>query len=226
MFFAQDNSSGVSGDLFSATYLTALMEAHWGMGRGVTSMPALQELEIMGGRSLPKPGGAGGIGFTRAPGGGQPPAPDVLGERIEYNLVRLLEATEDLLKEHRREVLCLAHALETHKTLNGEDVIAVLEHRQGPLVDGSVYASEEFYAEIEEYHLEATRAHREHSHVAREPPVPLLLPRLEPAAAVIRGAVVTGNGHGSALSAAAGSVVAAGPDFVPWGEGGQAPSPW
>ncbi|ACZ89197.1 AAA family ATPase [Streptosporangium roseum] len=218
MFFAEDNSSGVSGDLFSATYLTALMEAHWGMGRGVTSVPALQELEIMGGKSMPKPGG-GGIGFTRAPGG-QAPAPDVLGERIEYNLVRLLDRTEDLLKEHRREVLCLAHALETHKTLNGDDVIAVLEHRRGPLVDGSIYASDDFYAEIEEYHLEAARAHREHSHVARELPVPLVPPRLEPATAVIQGAVVTGNGHGSTLPAAVGPVTAAGPDFVPWGDRG------
>ncbi|MDP9866864.1 MULTISPECIES: AAA family ATPase [Streptosporangium] len=221
MFFAEDNSSGVSGDLYSATYLTALMEAHWGMGRGVTSVPALQELEISGGTSMPKPGGGGGAGFTRAPGGRQPLAPDVLGERIEYNLVRLLEAVGDLLREHRREVLCLAHALETHKTLNGDDVIAVLEHRRGTLVDGSSYASDEFYAEIEEYHLEAARAHREHSHVARDLPVPPDGPRSGPVASLVRGAVVTGNGHGSALPTAVGPAPVAGPDFVPWGDGGE-----
>ncbi|MFF5207476.1 hypothetical protein [Streptosporangium sp. NPDC000396] len=225
MFFDEDNSSGVSGDLFSATYLTALMEAHWGMGRGVTSVPALQELDIVGGKSMPKPGGTGGVGFTRTPGGGQALAPDVLGERIEYNLVRLLEATETLLGEHRREVLCLAHALETHKTLNGDDVVAVLEHRPGPLVDGSAYASDEFYAEIEEYHLEAARAHREHSRVERELPAPVVPPRLEPAAALVQGVVVTGNGHGSALPAAVGPVAAAEPDFVPWGDDGQALRP-
>ncbi|WP_326641748.1 AAA family ATPase [Streptosporangium sp. NBC_01755] len=224
MFFGEDNSSGVSGDLFSATYLTALMEAHWGMGRGVTSVPALQELEIMGGKSMPKPGG-GGIGFTKAPGGGQPPAPDVLGERIEFNLVRLLERTEELLREHRRDVLCLAHALETHKTLNGEDVVAILERRQGPLVDGSVYLSDDFYTEIEEYHLEAARAHREHSHVSRTLPVPTVLLRLEPAAAVVQGAVLTGNGHGSIMSAAPASAVMAEPDFVPWGDDGPVPRP-
>ncbi|MER5646552.1 AAA family ATPase [Streptosporangium sp. NPDC002524] len=232
MFFGEDNSSGVSGDLFSATYLTALMEAHWGMGRGVTSVPALQELEIMGGKSMPKPGG-GGIGFTKAPGGGQPLAPDVLGERIEFNLVGLLDRTEELLREHRRDVLCLAHALEAHKTLNGDDVVAILERRRGPLIDGSIYVSDDFYAEIEEYHLEAARAHREHSHVARALPVPPALPRLEPAAAVIHGAVLTGNGHGSAVSGTvqntmpstvpaavppASPVAGSEPDFVPWGD--------
>ncbi|WP_344974854.1 AAA family ATPase [Streptosporangium fragile] len=226
MFFGDDNSSGVSGDLFSATYLTALMEAHWGMGRGVTSVPALQELDIMGGKSMPGPGGGGGgIGFTKPPGGAQPMAPDVLGERIEYNLVRLLDKTEELLREHRREVLCLAHALETHKTLNGEDVVAVLEQRQGPLVDGSVYASDDFYAEIEEYHQEAARAHREHSHVSRALPVPVAVPRLEPAAAVIQGAVVNGNGHGAAVSTAVAPAVVAEPEFVPWGQGDPVPRP-
>ncbi|WP_329083715.1 MULTISPECIES: AAA family ATPase [unclassified Streptosporangium] len=225
MFFGEDNSSGVSGDLFSATYLTALMEAHWGMGRGVTSVPALQELEIMGGKSMPKPGG-GGIGFTKAPGGSQPLAPDVLGERIEFNLVGLLDRTEELLREHRRDVLCLAHALEAHKTLNGDDVVAILERRRGPLIDGSIYVSDDFYAEIEEYHLEAARAHREHSHVARTLPVPPALPRLEPAAAVIHGAVLTGNGHGSTMAGTMpGTVPTAAipaavtePDFVPWGD--------
>ncbi|MGS2641038.1 AAA family ATPase [Streptosporangium sp. G12] len=234
MFFGDDNSSGVSGDLFSATYLTALMEAHWGMGRGVTSVPALQELEILGGKSMPKPGG-GGIGFTKAPGGSQPLAPDVLGERIEFNLVGLLDRTEELLREHRRDVLCLAHALEAHKTLNGDDVVAILERRRGPLIDGSIYLSEDFYDEIEEYHLEAARAHREHSHVARALPVPPALPRLEPAA-VVHGAVLTGNGHGSTVSSTVrntmpGTVPTAvspaspaspaamtEPDFVPWGD--------
>nr|BFE81170.1 hypothetical protein GCM10020093_037710 [Planobispora longispora] len=214
MFFAGDNSSGVSGDLFSATYLTALMEAHWGMGRGVTSLPALQELEISGGKSMP----GGGHGTPPPRGGRQASVPDVLGERIEYNLVRLLKETEDLLEENRREVLCLAHALETHKTLNGDDVVAVLERRPGPLVDGSIYASDEFYAEIEAYHLEAARAHREHNRVEHGLPVPATALRLEPAA-VIQGTVVTGNGHGAPATletAALGPAVEVGPEFVSW----------
>uniref|UniRef100_UPI0013005F0D AAA family ATPase n=1 Tax=Nocardia aurea TaxID=2144174 RepID=UPI0013005F0D len=178
MFFSEDNSSGVSGDLHSATYLTALMESYWGMGSGVTSLPALQELEIMGGgKALPRRGGGAGggaIGITdREPRREQAElAPDVLGERIEFNLVRLLEKTERLLQEHRRDVLCLAHALETHKTLNGDDVVAIIERSPGPIVDGTVYASEELYQDLEEYHRDAARAHKEHSRIERELPGP------------------------------------------------------
>ncbi|TYB68886.1 AAA family ATPase [Nonomuraea sp. PA05] len=173
MFFGEDNSSGVSGDLYSATYLTAMMESYWGMGSGVTSLPALQELEIMGGKAVRKPGGPGGsIGITdREPARRQQDlTPDVLGERIEFNLVRLLEKTEELLVQHRREVLCLAHALETHKTLNGDDVVAIIRGEPGPLLDGSIYTSDELYQELEEYHRDAVRAHKEHSRIERELP--------------------------------------------------------
>lgn len=172
MFFGEDNSSGVSGDLYSATYLTAMMESYWGMGSGVTSLPALQELEIMGGKAVRKTPGGGAIGITdREPTRNQPDmTPDVLGERIEFNLVRLLEKTEELLQEHRREVLCLAHALETHKTLNGDDVVAIIRRERGPLLDGGIYASDELYQELEEYHRDAVRAHKEHSRIDRELP--------------------------------------------------------
>ncbi|MGP3956664.1 AAA family ATPase [Nonomuraea sp. 3N208] len=173
MFFGEDNSSGVSGDLFSATYLTAMMESYWGMGSGVTSLPALQELEIMGGKAVRKPlPGGGSIGITeREPSKKEPDlTPDVLGERIEFNLVRLLEKTGELLLEHRRDVLCVAHALETHKTLNGDDVVAIIRREPGPLIDGTIYASDELYQELEEYHRDAARAHKEHSRVERDLP--------------------------------------------------------
>ncbi|WP_336205593.1 AAA family ATPase [Nonomuraea sp. LPB2021202275-12-8] len=153
MFFGEDNSSGVSGDLRAATFLTALMESSWGMGSGVTSLPALQELDIM-------------------PRRGPEPTPDVLAERIEVNLVRLLEKTERLLREHRRDVLCVAHALETHRTLDGDDVVAIIERSAGPLVDGTVYASDELYRELEDYHRDAARAHKEHGRIDRRLPGP------------------------------------------------------
>ncbi|MEU8246133.1 AAA family ATPase [Nonomuraea sp. NPDC048916] len=182
MFFGEDNSSGVSGDLYSATFLTALMEAYWGMGSGVTSVPALQELEIMGGKAIPRRRGGGPVGVTGREGGsGQLDlAPDVLGERIEYNLVRLLEKTGRLLEEHRREVLSVAHALETHKTLNGDDVVAIIERARGPIVDGTMYASDTFYRELEDYHREASRAHQEHSRIERELPGVAPAPVLQP----------------------------------------------
>ena len=48
MFFENDNSSGVSGDLMSATTLSALMEATWGMGTTISSQAALRNLLGMG----------------------------------------------------------------------------------------------------------------------------------------------------------------------------------
>jgi ATP-dependent Zn protease len=176
MFYDGDNSSGVSGDLNSATMLTALMESHWGMGKGITSLPALQQLGIGGGGpSLP--------GQQRHDDGSGPDRRDDdgaghgLGQRVEQNLVELLAKSEASLIEHRSKVLALAHALEQHKTLTGEDVIAVLEGRPGPLVDGTPYTEPELVSELEAYHEAAVEAHRRHAAI-RTP-----LPRLVPAPA-------------------------------------------
>ncbi|GGO13399.1 AAA family ATPase [Microbispora bryophytorum] len=224
MFFGEDNSSGVSGDLQSATAITGLMEAHWGMGIGVASLPALQELGLREGKAAqPQPGG-GGTGFTGTPTSRRDEmVPDMLPERIEFNLSRLLEKTAELLREHRREVLSVAHALEQHKTLNGDDVVAVIEGRMGPLIDGSAYTSDEFYEEIEAYHTAAVAAHKAHSEV----PVELPLPRTR----VIEASVVAASPGGAApvlvapppngLTGGNGRAPAvqtgvAEPDFVPW----------
>ena len=78
-------------------------------------------------------------------------------------------------------MLALAHALETHKTLSGEDVTAVFEGGHGPLVDGAPYADDAFIDKLREYHLAAERAHREHN----QPQVSL--PVAEPAYAIADG---------------------------------------
>ncbi|MFI6322459.1 AAA family ATPase [Nonomuraea sp. NPDC050556] len=237
MFFGEDNSSGVSGDLHSATFLTALMESYWGMGTGVTSLPALQALEIMGGgKAMPRQrggGGGGAIGITdREPRTNKPDmTPDVLGERIEFNLVRLLEKTERLLQEYRRDVLCLAHALETHKTLNGDDVVAIIEKQPGPLIDGTIYASDELYDELEEYHHDAARAHHEHSRIERNLPGVAEEPQVVDAVVVEGPQPITAQaaatiGQGAAVVPAADGPR---PEFVPWAQPqpafGQAASP-
>ncbi|MFG1876740.1 AAA family ATPase [Sphaerisporangium sp. NPDC049003] len=221
MFFGEDNSSGVSGDLESATMVTGLMEAYWGMGVGVASLAALQQLGIRDGKAAPRPGGTGGIGYTQEPGGRRDHlTPDMLAERIEYNLARILKKTEELLKDNRREVLCVAHALEQHKTLNGDDVIAVIEGTRGPLVDGSLYTSEEFYEELEAYHEVAAAAHRTHSHVtsALPQPRPARLPQ-----PVIAGQVAPQQGpYGAPQTGPYGTPqpgVADGPWFAPPGNG-------
>ena len=129
MFFEKDSSSGVSGDLESATTVASFMEGFWGMGTTVSSYSTAKRLEVG------SPGGGRGGALKK----GQDPEAHVrhaLADRIEDQLTTLLDRTEQILRENRNHVLALAHALETHKTLSGEDVVAVLEHSRGPLVDG------------------------------------------------------------------------------------------
>jgi hypothetical protein len=96
-----------------------------------------------------------------------------LADRIEDNLATLLEETRQILDRHRRDVMVLAHALETYKTLSGEDVSAVIRGDVGPLVDGRPYLNANLYKEIEAYHRAAVIAHMNHSAIRLAlPPVP------------------------------------------------------
>jgi cell division protease FtsH len=174
MFFDSDSSSGVSGDLESATTVATQMEGFWGMGTTVSSYMTATRI------GLGTPGGGG-------PGGQQGREDQAaamrraLADRIEDNLGRLLKEVGEILKTNRREVLTLAHALETHKTLTGEDVVAVIERHRGPLVDGSVYRDDELLRSIESYHRAALSAHRGHSTISLALPP---LPDTSPAAVV------------------------------------------
>jgi hypothetical protein len=94
---------------------------------------------------------------------------------------------ETLLHDDRAKVLSLAYALETHKTLSGDDIVAVMEHTQGPLVDGRPYADQEFLDLLEEYHQAAAMAHRTHGRVPLAMPVPSLFPVIQGAAARFDG---------------------------------------
>jgi ATP-dependent Zn protease len=185
MFFEGDNSSGVSGDLEQATRIAILMEGYWGMGQTIASHGVSRRLGVGGGGGGPRPSE-------------EDEQHDLLkgnlGERIENNLARLLEETETLLAENRAEVLRLAHALETHKTIAGEDVIAVIEGRPGPLVDGRAYVSDRFVQAMEAFHSSVVHAKNAHEKVA------IPLPKAygehledEPVAAAVPG----GNGSGS-----------------------------
>ena len=173
MFFDKDSSSGVSGDLESATTVASYMEGFWGMGTTVSSYSTAKRLEVG------SPGGGRGGALKK----GQDPEAAVrhaLADRIEDQLTTLLDRTELLLQENRNHVLALAHALETHKTLSGEDVVAVLEHTRGPLVDGRPYADESFLAALNDYHQAAARAHREHSQERLNMPAPVPVPAAVP----------------------------------------------
>jgi hypothetical protein len=144
MFFDGDSSSGVSGDLQNATTIALAMEGLWGMG-----------------------GQYGSYGATRAPLGAHPVADGndrnvletALGQRAEAHLAALAERTRVLLAEHRANVLAVGHALEMHKTISGQDVTAIIDGSQGPLVDGRPYKTPEFAAELESYHQQVLAAH-------------------------------------------------------------------
>ena len=150
LFFDGDNSSGVSGDLESATTIASFMEGHWGMGMTVSSHASNRRNEI------------------GAPGAGKPQDDGVrelrlaLADRIEEKLEILLEQAEKLLAENRGKVLSLAHALEINKTISGEDVTAIMQGSVGPLVDGRPYQLAENLLSIENYHQAALTAHKGH----------------------------------------------------------------
>lgn len=156
MFFDGDNSSGVSGDLESATTIAGLMEGYWGMGSTVSSYASSRRME------LGAPGGAKG----RDP---KEEMRRALSDRIEDNLGTLLARSETLLSENRKHILAVAHALETHKTLSGNDIHAVIEGRRGDVVNGAAYFEPANLAKLEEYHHSALQAHKEH----RKPDLPL-----------------------------------------------------
>lgn len=150
MFFDGDNSSGVSQDLQNATQVVMYMEGFWGMGSTIGSHAvAKRELNAM----------------SIVDGTSRNMLETELGRRVEARLLELSERTQRLLEENRQQVLAIAHALETYKTLTGEDIEAIIEGRQGPLVDGRPYQDPEFLALAEQYHAKAVNAHKVHSSV-------------------------------------------------------------
>jgi cell division protease FtsH len=151
LFFNSDSSTGVSSDLAQATSVASYMEGYWGMGVTVSSHSTGKTLETG------SPGGGG-----RRGGNAEADLRRGLADRIEDNLAKLLSRAEEVLRENQNHVLALAHALESHKTLSGEDVAAVFEHTVGPVVDGRPYADPEFLAELDAYHESAVAAHRDH----------------------------------------------------------------
>jgi hypothetical protein len=76
-----------------------------------------------------------------------------------------MERTEELLSENRLEIFAVSHALEAHKTITGDDVLAIIDGRQGPLIDGRRYHTPKFKELAEDYHEQVVVAHINHGHV-------------------------------------------------------------
>ena len=164
MFFDGDHSMGVGGDMRAATGMTSQALAYYAMGdrfasRSVTLAPlGSASMETGGDRAL----------FDSA-----------FGHSVEEKLAELYESTWTLLEENRSEVLALAHALETVKTITGDDVEAIIEGTRGPTVDGRPYRDPSFLQMLHRYHEAVLRAHKEHAGVESRIPVPVPPPPVE-----------------------------------------------
>jgi len=186
MFFDDDNSTGVGADLHNATALMIRMEAYLGMGSTV------------GSHSVTKVSAWGARGFVAEDGTDRNLFETALGKRVEEQLQAVYERTRALLKNNRQHVLNVAHALESDKTVSGDDIVAIIEGRPGPLIDGTRYHDPGFRAEIEAYHGAAAAAHKEHAKV--DSPLPVLVPVTADGDGRVDGEVpsrpdLTGNGE-------------------------------
>jgi len=144
LFFGGDNSAGVFGDLRGATTIVTESLAFAGMGDTIMSRTV-----------------------TLAPANAQPVLDgsdrrffeSELGRQVEVRLQELLVRVSTLLEEHQSFVFAVAHALETHLTISGEDVDAIYRGIPGPGVDGWMYHTDDFRLSYEAYHLSAAEAH-------------------------------------------------------------------
>jgi cell division protease FtsH len=183
LFFDGDNSAGVGGDMRNATTLAALMEGYWAMGSSIVSH-SVTKAGLRGAQPLE-------TGADRNMWDGE------FGKRVEVKLRQLYEETWQLLEANRGHVLAVAHALETAKTITGDDVAAIIEGTPGPLVDGRPYHDPRFVEDLEEYHRACLAAHAAHADVGHAIPVPV--PPAPPGALAAIGTSST-DGNGRSLS--------------------------
>ncbi len=146
MFFEGDNTMGVGGDLASSTAIALRMEGFWGMGSTLgsrnanfASMRGLEALEDGVDRQV---------------------LDTALGGRVEERLQELYGRVQAILADNRFEILSVAHALEAHKSITGDDIKAVMEGVKGPIVDGRPYHEGDFRQALETYHVQAVTAQK------------------------------------------------------------------
>ena len=164
MLFDGDNSSGVGGDMRAATRLATLMVGYWGMGSTFTSHAVRREFGIGGG------GGGGPRPGEDGPDREEQLLQSGLGNQVEQRLSDLFDEVSAMLAAHRLQVLAVAHALETHLTITGEDVMAIIQRHEGPFIDGAGYYRPEAIGKLEAYHSAVLEYRR--SGIEDLPPLP------------------------------------------------------
>ena len=179
LFFDGDHTTGVGSDMRGATAVTTQMLAYFAMGETIASRSVT--LAGLRGAAQPAETGADRSLFDTE-----------FGKSVERKLQELYDRTMALLEDHRDDVLRVAHALETHKTITGEDVEAIIQGQEGPHIDGARYHDARFVDELEAYHAACVAAHLHHGGVEGTIPVPVPPPPVGVLAAV---QPASGNGH-------------------------------
>jgi ATP-dependent Zn protease len=159
LFFDGDNSTGVGGDMRGATAIVTQALAYYAMGDTIASRTV--NLASFGSAQSVETGTDRALFDTE------------FGKAVDRKLQEIYQRAWKVLEDNRAEVLALAHALERHKTLTGDDVTAVMEGRRGPTVDGRPYKDRGFGQMLENYHTAVVRAHKEHGGVSTPIPVPV-----------------------------------------------------
>lgn len=158
LFFDGNNSQGVGGDLRASTTIVLTMLTVHGMGDTVASLGV-------------SPGFIGRNPSVIVEDGTDRQFLETdMGRQVEAKLKELLIRVGSLLERNAQHVLAVAHALETHKTVSGEDIVAIIEGGVGPLVDGRRYQDPVVVADIAAYHDSVLRAMNANSRVDRPLP--------------------------------------------------------
>ena len=158
MLFDGDNSIGVTGDMRGATGIILEGMAFRAMGSTIASRGvSVAGLTSTTGR--PEDGTDRSIFDTP------------FGKEVESKLNELLERVRLVLVDNRRFVFAIAHALETHKTITGDDIDAIFRGVPGPNLDGWTYHTDEFMLSYEAYHLAMLDAHKRQERVTYALPV-------------------------------------------------------
>ncbi len=143
IFFDGDNSVGVGGDLGKSTAMVRRMLARSAMGSTLTS-------------HVPDP--SMGMGSTM----------DDLSvsqrndfdAKVEAKLQELYDRSYQLMYDNRWFLCAIAHALQAHRTISGEDIDAIYKGTQGPTLDGAAYRESAFLEQYGAYLTAAQEAHR------------------------------------------------------------------
>ncbi len=157
MFFDGDNSAGVAGDMRGATAIVLSGMSFQAMGNTIASR-GVSVASLSAATSRPEDGTDRAIWTTP------------FGELVEAKLQELLERVREMLVENRRFVFAVAHALETHKTITGDDIDAIFRGVPGPNLDGWMYHTDDFLMSYEAYHLAMLDAHKRQERVSYSVP--------------------------------------------------------